>query len=52
MNSVYLYNLLALTEYPYPQQEVAVREKQGWVLVILCFVTLTVNLIYMINGKF
>jgi hypothetical protein len=51
MNSVYLYNLLALTEYN-SEQTMQVRGVQGWVLVILCLITVFVNLSYLLVLKF
>jgi hypothetical protein len=51
INSVYLYNLLALTEYN-SEQTMQVRGLQGWVLVILCLITVFVNLCYLLVLKF
>jgi hypothetical protein len=51
MNSVNLYGLLTLTEFTnIPGKNL--REYQGWLLVLLCMLTVFVNIIYMLINKF
>jgi hypothetical protein len=51
MNSVYLYGLLTLTDFTMIPGKI-VREYQGWVLVLLCMMTVFVNIIYMLIKNF
>jgi hypothetical protein len=51
MNSVYLYGLLTLTDFTMIPGKI-VREYQGWVLVLLCMLTVFVNIIYMLIKNF
>lgn len=50
MNSVYLYTLLSLSDYS-NQQSLDIRDYQGWCLVLICLVTITVNFIKLIFTK-
>ena len=51
LNSIYLYNLLSLTE-AVTVQTVEVRNMQGWILVILCLITVLVNSCLLLRSKF
>jgi hypothetical protein len=51
LNSIYLYNLLALTGFS-AEQSIEVRNKQGWILVSLCMTTVLINFCVMVKEKF
>lgn len=51
LNSIYLYNLLALTEFC-NTQSAEVRNFQGWILLILCLVTVAINICHLLKAKF
>ena len=51
LNSIYLYNLLSLTEFS-SKQTIEVRNVQGWILVILCMITVLINFCLMLKEKY
>ena len=51
LNSIYLYNLLSLTEIS-SEQSIEVRNMQGWILVGLCLTTVLINLCLMVKEKY
>lgn len=51
LNSIYLYNLLSLTEFSSVQSK-EVRNMQGWILVSLCLATVFINFCLMIREKY
>ena len=51
MNSVYLYGLISLTEFSTISGN-KLRDYQGWLLVLLCMLTVFINIIYMLINKF
>ena len=54
MNSVYLYSLLTLTDFNSgdPDEDYFnLRNRQGWLLVILCFVIVLVNIVFLLYKK-
>jgi hypothetical protein len=51
LNSIYLYNLLALTEFS-AEQSKEVRNVQGWILISLCLATVMINFCLMIREKY
>jgi hypothetical protein len=54
MNSVYLYSLLTLTDFNSgdPDEDYFnLRNRQGWLLVILCFVIVLVNIGFLLYKK-
>lgn len=51
LNSIYLYNLLSLTEFS-SKQSIEVRNVQGWILVSLCMITVLINFCLMVKEKY
>jgi hypothetical protein len=55
MNSVYLYSLLSLTDFnsgvASDDDYIDLRNRQGWLLVILCLVIVLVNIGFLIFEK-
>jgi hypothetical protein len=54
MNSVYLYSLLSLTDFTSggsAGDEIDLRNRQGWLLVILCLVIVLVNIGFFLYEK-
>jgi hypothetical protein len=56
MNSVYLYSLLSLTDFTSggdsTEDYIDLRNRQGWLLVILCFLIVLVNIGFVLYEKF
>ena len=51
MNSIYLLNLLSLSDYSVAQTA-SIRDIQGWILLVLCLITVLVNVCILLKAKY